>query len=297
MSITLIRAAGRYARLRTQRVYHALAYLGIPAIVLLITLAWFINIHGIRSISYVFMMVGVYAMTILVLRPKVIFIALGLGAVIHGLNDEDITQGAVDGLKTLFKVFFGVLFYFTACMTVLAFISFERSPGIFWGYTAIILTLTSLFAYQNISTGAWMRRIVVTAAIVFSIALAIKLFLPGTFAWMESGLGALDNSAGRRAAAVEFCSQNPNHASCQTQINAPAAPLPQPGGRTLDHQFRVLVTRHWQVVDVLPGTCVEADDIDDIIATRVRKDLTKIKSRSGEDVYVFLTWKRSGTCS
>lgn len=73
-----------------------------------------------------------------------------------------------------------------------------------------------------------------------------------------------------------------------------AQPVP---GMTLNYSFKTLVTNEWQDVIIPPGTCVNADPIDLIEYKKIRRDLTEIKSATGQDEYIFLTWMKADTCS
>lgn len=219
MSINLMRLGARYARRNTQRLYHAVGYVALPAIMLAVIAMWLINIAGGQGVNFIFAVAGSYALAIFALKPKMFIVAAGLGVIVDGLNDKDITQGSVRGVQVLFKAFFGGLFYFTACAATLSFISFAASPAAFWGYVIIITGVSAMFAYLNISTGKWMVRIVVTFAIIMSVILAGQLFLPtGVQMLIRNFYYSIDKEAERAATITRTCADDPSNAVCVVQV-------------------------------------------------------------------------------
>lgn len=222
MSINLLRLGARYARRNTQRLYHTIGYLVLPAIILAVVAMWLINIAGGQGVNFIFFVAGIYALAIFALKPKMLLIAAGLGIIVDGLNDKDITQGSVRGVQVLFNALFGVLFYFTACAATLSFISFAASPAAFWGYIVIITCVSALFAYLNISTGKWMVRIVVVFAVVMSVILAGQLFLPtGVQMLIRNFYYSIDKEAERAATITRTCADDPSNAVCVVQVEEP----------------------------------------------------------------------------
>lgn len=185
----------------------------------LVILMWLLNSYVTYGRGFVFpiAIISVTFTSYVLLHPKFLFWAVGLGALVEGLNDRDITQGAIVGLNTYFRIVSAVLFFFTGSAVVLAIIPFSGAPSVFWGFALIIVSVSTFFTYMNISIGEWKRRIVVTAATILCVTLAIQLFLPsGVLAWFESNYNALDRAAGVRAEQIEFCTQHPKDPICNT---------------------------------------------------------------------------------
>lgn len=74
-------------------------------------------------------------------------------------------------------------------------------------------------------------------------------------------------------------------------------PDPEPNGGTLYHPFKFLLSEDWQEVSAPKKTCIEANPRDKVESVAIRPDLAKVRSATGKEEIVFLTWKRSGQCS
>lgn len=190
-----------------------------------VLIMWLLNVAGFQGINFALAFAGVFLLVGVMLAPKMIYVFFGLGALVNGLQDRDITQGGVAGISGFFRLMTGLIFYFTACATVLAIIPFKHSPSTFWGLALVIVVVSSMFTYLNISTGKWMKYIVVTAAIMLSLLLAAKLLLPdGILQLGTSGYNALDRLAERQAIIIEMCSKDPTNPICPSGASSEGTP-------------------------------------------------------------------------
>jgi len=196
----------------------------ILSVFILIIVMWTINIAGWQDYNFVLAFAGLFVLISIMLAPKMIYAFFGLGALVSGLQDRDITQGAVAGISDFFRLMFGVIFYFTACATVLTMIPFKQFPGAFWGFAMLIIVVMTMFIYLRISTGQWMKRIVVAAVVALSLVLAAKLLLPeGVIMLGSNSYQAFDLAAKRKAELIKICSENPTDSRCQEA--APQTPV------------------------------------------------------------------------
>lgn len=178
-----------------------------------------------RGVVMVIAFIGLLVMATAALHPKFLFWAAGLGAIVEGLNDRDITQGSMQGVRVYFRVVSGALFYFTASAVILAIIPFTKAPSVFWGFALIIIAVSTLFAYLNVDTGKWKVRIVVTSVIILSLLLAAKLLLPeGVLQLGTSSYNALDRSAQRQADIINICSEDPANPICPSNVSSAGTP-------------------------------------------------------------------------
>ena len=224
-----------------------------------------------RGVVMVIAFIGLLVMATAALHPKFLFWAAGLGAIVEGLNDRDITQGSVQGVRVYFRVVSGALFYFTASAVILAIIPFTKAPSVFWGFALIIIAVSTLFAYLNVDTGKWKVRIVVTSVIVLSLLLAAKLLLPeGVLQLGTSSYNALDRDAARRAAIIELCSKEPSHKKCSLEDSEDTiarGPAMVPAGKSGSAVAPATKWSEWRKFDKT-GLCFRAwtanPDVDDV---------------------------------
>ncbi|MEX0917788.1 MAG: hypothetical protein WDZ93_01395 [Candidatus Paceibacterota bacterium] len=165
---------------------------------------WLVNIAGAPGLNLFFLFVGAILFVILFTRVEFFFAALGLGAVVQGLRNEDITQGSILGVSTLFKVMFGAVFYFTFAALILSVVPFSGAPGAFWGIAAVLVVVSSFAAYVGGSDGKWLKAIVTVAAGAIFLTFVWQIFAPdGVKRYMGSTVNAIDRDADRRATEID----------------------------------------------------------------------------------------------
>lgn len=163
--LNIIRNTGRLSY-HTAKDLYILMIIIVLAAITAISLMWSANVWLSPAVNVVPTLLGAILMLFASTHPKVILGTMGLGAVIQGLRDEDITQGAVQGISVLFKLFLGTMFYFTVAGAALSLIPFASFPMIFWAVVLVVMAVQSMFGFYDISAGHWTRRIVVSSAIL-----------------------------------------------------------------------------------------------------------------------------------
>ncbi len=141
------RNAGARARLtyRQTRQMYKTAVVGGLCTILLVLVMWLINIAGGKEVNYIFLFAGLAVIAIWAFSPKRILIAMGAGAIVQGLRDEDIPQGAVTGIKTLYQGTLGVMLWFAITAGMLSVLSFKESPASFFSIAAMLFILAITF--------------------------------------------------------------------------------------------------------------------------------------------------------
>ncbi len=102
---------------------------------------WGINIVGLKEANFVFFFLGGFLILSLGSAPFLILSGAGLGVVVHGLRDDDLSKGAVAGVQGLYKIVIGSLFGFWVASGILATWSFRESPFSFFPIIAMIMLL------------------------------------------------------------------------------------------------------------------------------------------------------------
>ncbi len=127
-------------------------------------IAGILNITEHRNWILLPMFAGMIITPICAFLPKIVFIAMGLGALVDGLKDKDITQGSVAGIIYWYRFFLGTFLVFTIFMGVLFIWSFAKSPA--WLITGLIgaIILVTAIAYFKMKTGMWQWIVVLTSA-------------------------------------------------------------------------------------------------------------------------------------
>ncbi len=147
----MVNALGRNARARARLAYgqtrqmYTTAVVGGLCTILLVLVMWLINIAGGKEVNYIFLFPGLAVIAIWAFSPKRILIAMGAGAIVQGLSDEDITQGAVTGVKTLYQGTLGVMLWFAITAGMLSVLSFKESPASFFSIAAMLFILAITF--------------------------------------------------------------------------------------------------------------------------------------------------------
>jgi hypothetical protein len=163
--ITLTRTAGRYTYDRAKYLHFIMAIALIIGVVA-VALMWGFNVLGLRGINFLFLVMGALALVIYVTRPVFVFTAMGLGVLVNGLQDKDITQGSIEGISVLFRVLFAILFYYTASAFLLATWSFQAAPWAFLVIACSVLILMALGAYLNLGGNGW-KRVMLTIVVTY----------------------------------------------------------------------------------------------------------------------------------
>lgn len=128
---------------------------------------WALNAGGAKEVNFAFFFLGVIVFAIWIFAPTRLLIAAGAGAAVQGLKDEDLTQGAIKGIVTLYKVALGVMLWFMIVAGILSVISFQAKPLVFFPVVAMLLLIT--VAYASVKNGTVKALIAIfgTAVIVF----------------------------------------------------------------------------------------------------------------------------------
>ncbi|MBX2866720.1 hypothetical protein KTR10_02070 [Candidatus Kaiserbacteria bacterium] len=141
------------------------------------TVMWSINLAGFLGVNVALSFIGLIALGLHLTNTTIVFTAMGLGAIVQGLNDEDITQGAVEGAQILYKGALGILFFFTFSASVLSTWSFEENPGAFWVIALMGIVLGLLTIWLGEGSKKYLKW-VVTAYAVYTIFVNILSTIP-----------------------------------------------------------------------------------------------------------------------
>ncbi len=106
---------------------------------------WALNAFVLKELNWVPFFTGIAVFAIWVFAPTRLLIAAGAGAAVQGLKDEDLTQGAIKGLTTLYQVALGVMLWFGIVAGILAAIPFQARPAAFFPIAGMLLLLTLAF--------------------------------------------------------------------------------------------------------------------------------------------------------
>ena len=136
--------------------------LGLIALTLVMFL---LNVAGLMGANLLIFFAGGLAILLATLAPKMILIALGLGATVQALRDEDITQGSIRGVVVLYHIATGILLWFWIIAGFLATWSFELAPKAFFLVAAASFVIAALYAHYNIRGGRWVRFLVLLYAV------------------------------------------------------------------------------------------------------------------------------------
>jgi hypothetical protein len=130
-----------------------------------IVLMWYINISGGKAYNIVLFLAGGLYIAVSFSRPLVAATAAGAGAVVAGLADKDLSQGALTGLKALYKVTVGTLFGFWVLAGLLATWSFEKNPSSFFYVMAMVLTIAVTVELFEMKSNKLAAKVIITYAI------------------------------------------------------------------------------------------------------------------------------------
>ena len=130
--------------------YKSIVKIGFCAIIGILVM-WVVNAIGAKELNFVFFFIGIIVFAIWVFAPTRLLIAAGAGAAIEGLQDKDLTQGAVKGITTLYQVALGVMLWFMIAAGILSVISFQAKPMAFFPIVAMLLLIT--VGYSAVKNG------------------------------------------------------------------------------------------------------------------------------------------------
>ncbi len=150
---------------------HAMLIGIIVASLVIITIMWGINIAGGKQINIIFFLLGGLYIILQTTKPVTVTVAAGAGAVVAGLADKDLSQGALTGLKALYRVTIGALFGFWVLAGLLATWSFQENPASFFYVMAMVLTIAvtvELFGMKSNKLTA--KVIIIYASAVITVA-------------------------------------------------------------------------------------------------------------------------------
>jgi hypothetical protein len=122
----------------------------------LVTLMWICNITGAPGWALLIGTFGMFALAFISFAPKTIFIFLGFGALVAELKDEDITQGTLKGVGSLYRVFLALGYAFMGMSGLLGTWSFAKYPAAFWVIAFFGTFLLILLAHNKVTLGKWM---------------------------------------------------------------------------------------------------------------------------------------------
>jgi hypothetical protein len=146
-TVRSIKAGAESKLLDANDLYWSIFAKGAPGMVLSILLMWGLNVAGWQEVNYIFFFIGMLFFLYVGFSPKAVLTALGVGVVVQGLQDEDLTKGAVVvGLKALYQVVLGVMLWFGIIVGILSVVSFEPKPLAFLPIAATLLIMTLTFA-------------------------------------------------------------------------------------------------------------------------------------------------------
>ncbi len=139
----------------------AIAMLGVP-------LMWAINKEGYPGFNWVFFFGGVAMTAIWAFSPTRLLWAMGAGALVQGLNDEDLTKGAIKGLSTWYQIVLGLLLWICIISGLLAVVPFQKNPSAFFPIAGMLFLLT--LAFVSVKNGAlkWSIAAFAIAVIIFN---------------------------------------------------------------------------------------------------------------------------------
>jgi hypothetical protein len=166
----LLEDVAAISALQAKRI-HAMLIGIIVASLVIITIMWGINIAGGKQINIIFFLLGGLYIILQTTKPVTVTVAAGAGAVVAGLADKDLSQGALTGLKALYRVTIGALFGFWALAGLLATWSFQENPASFFYVMAMVLTIAvtvELFGMKSNKLTA--KVIIIYASAVITVA-------------------------------------------------------------------------------------------------------------------------------
>lgn len=114
-------------------------------LVFLLLVSWGLVFVGWHNVNWGLALVGAIGMAIWGYSPRRFFIAMGMGALVQGLRDEDLTQGAILGIVTWHKVVRSSIAAFLCCEIMLATPIFDKSPLLFIPILVILLTMLMVY--------------------------------------------------------------------------------------------------------------------------------------------------------
>lgn len=133
------------------------AMLAFLCLIAMVPVMWGLNVIGWKGANYVFLFGGIAITAIWAFAPTKILWAMGAGALVQGLKDEDITKGAVAGITTWYQVILGVMLWIAIVAGILATISFKESPASFFPIAGMLLLVTLAFASVK---SKWLKAII-----------------------------------------------------------------------------------------------------------------------------------------
>jgi hypothetical protein len=132
---------------------------------ILVMIGSLLNYAHLYGVNLILGGLGLALIAFLVFSPKSIFYFFGLGAIVAELKDKDITQGAVEGVSWIWRVFLAIASAYMALFGLLATWPFSNNPMAFW-YIAFFGTfLLVIYAYYKVESGKMMFRFAVFYAL------------------------------------------------------------------------------------------------------------------------------------
>lgn len=152
------------------------AYFGATILTLgifaLIFVMWLCNIWGAPGWALALGFIGVLFSALGMFSPRVLLLFFGLGALFAELNDEDISQGTLNGLKQPGKIFVVIGYWIMFVSGLLGTWSFQNFPGAFWVIAFMGGFLMLSLAYYNAKASNWLFWI----GIVYGVIVILFMF-------------------------------------------------------------------------------------------------------------------------
>lgn len=129
----------------------------IGVLLFLIGIMWGINAYWVKEVNLIFFVLGGIYLIVKGTQWRLIGAAALVGVGVQGLRDQDMSQGAVQGVQVLYKILFGLLFGFWLIAGLLSTWPFEAAPAMFFPFAAMIMVIavTCIFFGIKGKVTAW----------------------------------------------------------------------------------------------------------------------------------------------
>lgn len=147
---------------KAERIYNSLI-ITLLGTVGLVVIMWAINAYGAKEINFIFFFLGGILLLIMGFTPRVVGISAVAGLAVNGLQDKDLSQGTVSGMKALYKVVTGILFGFWIVAGLLATWSFKEAPMAFWLVATMAMVIGVAIEFYEIKGGVFKWVVIIYA--------------------------------------------------------------------------------------------------------------------------------------
>lgn len=154
---------------KAERIYNTLIITMLGTMGLLLVM-WAINAYWMKEINFFFFFLGGILLLVMGFTPRVVGMSAVAGLAVNGLQDKDLSQGTVSGVKVLYKVVTGILFGFWVVAGLLATWSFKEAPMAFWPVATMAIVIGIVIEFFEMKGGVFKWVVIIYAVGVILVA-------------------------------------------------------------------------------------------------------------------------------